>query len=86
LANHKSAEKRARVSERRRLINSKTLSAVRSAEKKVRTAIGAKNKDESAKALVVFKSAITRAAQKGRMPVRTASRKISRISRAISSL
>ena len=86
MANHKSAEKRARVSARRNAINSKTMSAVRSLEKKVRKAITGKNKDESAKALVAYSSSIAKAAQKGRVPARTASRKISRLAKAVSAL
>jgi small subunit ribosomal protein S20 len=86
LANHKSAEKRARVSARRNAINSKTMSTVRSAEKRLRKALTGKNKDESAKALVAYSSAIAKAAQKGRVPTRTASRKIGRLSKAVSAL
>jgi small subunit ribosomal protein S20 len=86
LANHKSAEKRARVSLRRNAINGKTLTAVRTIEKKVRKAIAGKNKDESAKALLEYSSQIGKAAQKGRVHPRTASRKISRMSKAVAAL
>lgn len=86
MANHKSAIKRARTSLRRNAINTKTLSEVRTLERKLRQAITGKNKDESAKALVAFSSSIGKAAQKGRVPVRTASRKISRLAKAVSSL
>lgn len=86
MANHKSAEKRARVSLRRRAINSKTMGEVRTLEKKVRKAIVGKNKDESAKALIEFSSSIAKAAQKGRVPFRTASRKIGRLAKAVSAL
>lgn len=86
MANHKSAEKRARSTERRRVINAKTLSAVRGAEKKVRKALAGKDKDASTKALVVYESAIAKAAQKGRVHVRTASRKIGRLSKAVAAL
>ena len=86
MANHKSAAKRARTSARRNEINSKTMSTVRSAEKKLRKAITGKSKDDSSTALVAYTSAIAKAAQKGRLPVRTASRKISRLSKAVSAL
>lgn len=86
MANHKSAEKRARQSVRKNAINTKTKSEVRSLEKKLRKAIVAKNKDESSQILVKFSSAIDKAAQKGRIAVRTASRKISRLSKAIHNL
>jgi small subunit ribosomal protein S20 len=86
LANHKSAEKRARVSLRRKAINARTLGGVRTVEKKVLKAIAAKNKDESQTALTEFMSTAAKAAQKGRLPFRTASRKISRLSKAVSNL
>lgn len=86
MANHKSAEKRARISVRRRAINAKTMSKVRSLEKRIRKALTSKDKDESAKALVEYSSAIAKAAQKGRVPFRTASRKIGRLSKAVSAL
>ena len=86
MANHKSAEKRARGSVRKKNVNLRTKNEVRSLEKKLRTAIVAKNKDESAQILIKFSSAIGKAAQKGRIAVRTASRKISRMSKAIHSL
>lgn len=86
MANHKSAEKRARVSTRRNAINSKTLGEVRTLEKRVRKAIAGKQKEESQKALVAYASKIGKAAQKGRVHFRTASRKISRLSKAVSAL
>lgn len=86
MANHKSAEKRARVSLRRNAINARTLSAVRSVEKKLRKAIAGKDKDAAGKILIDFVSTISKAAQKGRMPDRTASRKVGRLSKAVSAL
>ncbi len=86
MANHKSAEKRARVSIRRNTINSRTLSAVRSVEKKLRKAIAGKDKKGSAEIMVEFSSTIDKAAQKGRLPARTAARKISRLSKAVAAI
>lgn len=86
MANHKSALKRARISVRRNAINMKTLGGVRTAEKKLRKAITGKNKEESAKALIEFSSRVSKAAQKGRIHYKTASRKISRLSKAVASL
>ena len=86
MANHKSAEKRARQSVRKNEVNTKTLGKVRTLEKKLRKALTAKNKDESNQVLVQFSSAIGKAAQKGRVHERTASRKISRLSKAVSTL
>ena len=86
MANHKSAIKKARMSLRRQAINSKTMAEVRSLEKKLRKAIGAKSKDESAKALVEFNSKLAKAAKNGRIKKATASRKVSRLSKAVSAI
>ncbi len=86
MANHKSAIKKARMSLRRRAINARTMGEVRTIEKKLKKAIGAKNKEESAKILVEYMSKFGKAAQKGRIPFRTVSRKISRMSKAVASL
>jgi small subunit ribosomal protein S20 len=86
LANHKSAIKKARMSLRRNAINSKTMTEVRTLEKKLRKAIAGKNKDDSAKALVEFNSKLSKAAQKGRLKKETASRKVSRLSRLVATL
>ena len=86
MANHKSAEKRARISLRRNAINTKTVGGVRTVEKKMRKSIVAKKKDEAATDLVAFTSAIAKAAQKGRIHPRTASRKIARAAKAIHAL
>ena len=86
MANHKSAAKRARQSVRRNAVNSKTMGEVRTFEKKLRSAIGKKDKTESQKLLITFKSKIGKAAQKGRVHLKTAARKISRLSRQVSSI
>lgn len=86
MANHKSAIKKARMSLRRNAINSKTLGEVRTLEKRLRKALAAKSKDESATALVAFSSSISKAAQKGRMKKETASRKVSRLSKQVAAL
>jgi small subunit ribosomal protein S20 len=86
LANHKSAIKKARSSIRKATVNSKTLTSVRTVEKKVRKALAAKNKTDSQTALKEFASTIDKAAQKGRLSPKTASRKISRLSKQINAL
>lgn len=86
MANHKSAAKRARVSLRRNAINSKTLGTVRTVEKKVRAAVAAKKKDDATKTLTEFMSVAGKAAKTGRMHSSTASRKIARLSKAVSAL
>ena len=86
MANHKSAEKRARQATRRNAVNTKTLGEVRTFEKKLRAAIGKKDKGESQKLLIAFSSKVDKAAQKGRLAKETASRKVSRLSKLIASL
>ncbi|MGZ3723201.1 MAG: 30S ribosomal protein S20 [Bdellovibrionales bacterium] len=86
MANHKSAIKKARMSLRRQAINSKTLTEVRSIEKKLRKAIVAKSKDDSKAALTLFISKVSKAAKNGRLKKETASRKVSRLSKAVSAL
>lgn len=86
MANHKSAIKKARMSLRRQAINHKTMSEVRTLEKSVRKAIASKDKKASETALVAYSSKIGKAAQKGRLKFETASRKVSRLSKAVSAL
>jgi small subunit ribosomal protein S20 len=86
LANHKSAIKRARQSLKRRAVNTKTLTEIRTLEKKVVKFITAKDKAGADAALVTFMSRVSKAAQKGRMHVSTASRKIARISKRVNAV
>jgi len=74
------------MSLRRNAINSKTMTEVRTAEKKVRKALTAKSKTDAQAGLVEFSSTIAKAAQKGRLKKETARRKISRIARQVSAL
>jgi small subunit ribosomal protein S20 len=80
LATHKSAEKRARQSVVRAARNKNALGAVRTFEKKIRTAIAAGDKTAVVDLLKVYTSKATRAAVKGVMPSKTASRKIGQLS------
>lgn len=86
MANHKSAIKKARMSLRRQAINSKTMAEVRTLEKSLRKAIASKNKKDSETALTAYSSKVTKAAQKGRIKFATASRKVSRLSKAVSAI
>lgn len=74
------------MSLRRQAINSKTLTEVRSLEKKLRKHITAKSKDDSKTALTAFISKISKAAKNGRLKKETASRKVSRLSKAVSAI
>jgi small subunit ribosomal protein S20 len=79
MANHPSAEKR----NRQRLVRAERNKAVKSTVKKARTAIA--HKDETAKDKVAAASReLARAAKKGVMHPRTASRTTSRIQHALS--
>lgn len=86
LANHKSAEKRARQSLRRQATNRKTIGSVRTAEIKLRKALSAKDAKSAQAALIEFSSRVDKAAQKGRLTASTASRKISRLSKHVHAL
>jgi len=78
LANHKSAKKRAKQSQVRRLRNKSAKTTLKTMEKKLRAAKeeGSDNQDEI---LRKTQSAIHKAAKKGVIHKKTASRKISRL-------
>jgi small subunit ribosomal protein S20 len=78
LANHKSAKKRAKQSQVRRLRNRSVKTSLKTLEKKLRVAkeAGDDNKDELMRQT---QSAIQKAAKKGVIHKKTASRKISRL-------
>jgi len=80
MANTKSAIRRTRANERKRLNNRTTLSRVRKAEKAYKAAVDAGKKDDAAKALRSVASAYDKAAKKGVIKRGTASRKKSRLS------
>jgi len=78
LANHKSALKRARQNEERRLRNKAVKSRVKHAVKTVRTAAAS---GDAAEPLQQAQSTIDKAAKKGVIHRRAAARKISRLAR-----
>lgn len=86
MATHKSAEKRARQAVKRSTRNTGAKAAVKTFEKKLRKAIEAKDPKMAITALKDFSKSIDKAAQKGILHVKTASRKISRLSKQVSSL
>ncbi|MBF0201626.1 MAG: 30S ribosomal protein S20 [Desulfamplus sp.] len=83
MANHKSAIKRAKQNEVKRVRNKSTRSAMKTAVKKVMTA-----KDEGAENIVELmrhaQSLIAKAGKKGVLHKNTASRKISRLTKYVS--
>ena len=77
---HKSTIRRARQSEKRRLRNRATISAVRSILRKVQDAITAKKPDEAKATLREATAALSKAVTKGVLKHNTASRRVSRLS------
>ena len=82
MANHKSALKRAGQNERRRLRNKAVQTRVKNVVKDVRLAV-AQNTENAVEQLNTAKSAIDKAAKKGVLHKKTASRKISRLNRQV---
>ena len=82
MANHPSALKRARQSERRRRQNMRQKTTVRSAVKAFRTALEGGDKAKIKEALAKAVCAVDRAAQRGVYKANTASRTVSRLTTA----
>lgn len=83
MANHPSAEKRNRQRITRTARNRAITSSVRTLVKRVRTAIHAKDKAAATTALKAATIAIDKAATKGAVHVKAASRTIARLSKAV---
>lgn len=86
MANHKSAEKRDRQSKERKERNASAKSAIRTKVKSILSAVDAKDKEKSAKALKETAPALARAAAKGLIHKKNASRKISRLTKKVNAL
>ena len=82
MANHKSALKRAGQNERRRLRNKAVQTRVKNVVKDVRLAV-AQDAGDAVAQLNAAKSAIDKAAKKGVLHQKTASRKVSRLNRQV---
>lgn len=83
MAHHRSAMKRLRQDAKRRLRNRSAKSRVRTVAKKVRSLAQEGEPDQAAGALREASSIIDKAAQKGILHPRTASRHKSRLARAV---
>lgn len=81
MANHKSAIKRARQNEIRRIRNRSVKTRVKSVVKNVRQAVAGDSGDALDGPLKEAQSAIDKAAKKGVMHKRTAARKVSRLAK-----
>jgi len=83
VANHKSALKRARQNEERRKRNLSTKTKVKNVTKMIRFPANEASGDELSRNLNAAKSVIDKAAKVGVIHKKTASRKISRLSRIV---
>ena len=86
MANHKSAEKRARQIERRTAVNRARTSRIKTFVKKVETAIASGDKTAAAEALRNAQPEIQRGVNKGMIHKNTAARKLSRLSTRVKAL
>lgn len=86
MANHKSAEKRIRQTAKRRLRNRTNLTRMRSAVKKLRTAVAEGDQKAAQELLKPTLSIVDRTAQKGVIHANKAARTKSRLSQAVASL
>lgn len=86
LATHKSAEKRSKQSEKRRVRNAAIRSNTKTHVKSVISAVEVKNRETSEAALAKAVPVIAKAAAKGVFHSKTASRKISRLARKVNTL
>ncbi|MFC1811948.1 30S ribosomal protein S20 [Thermodesulfobacteriota bacterium] len=86
MANHKSALKRARQNEIRRLRNKSLKTRTKNATKSVRRAVDEKSIETARSELDSAKSVIDKSARKGVIHKNTAARKISRLSRLVETI
>jgi small subunit ribosomal protein S20 len=86
VANHKSALKRARQSVVRKKRNTHIKSTMRTQVKNFRAAVAAGDAADAAEKLKSAESAIRKAASKGVIPQRRASRSVSRLSKQLLTL
>jgi small subunit ribosomal protein S20 len=86
VANHKSAEKRNRQSQDRRLRNRINKSQMKNAIRKVNEAVTAGSGDDAKEALAQAIPMIAKTASKGTIHKKAASRKISRLTRSVNKI
>jgi len=86
LANHKSAEKRARQGEKRRMRNASARSRVKTAVKATLKSVEEKDSEKSRAVLLDTTKTIAKAAAKGIFHRNTAARKISRLAKKVNAL
>ena len=86
MANHKSAEKRVRQAARRNEINRRNRSSLRTAIKKLRTALAAGDKEAASVLLPKTVSLIDKSIQKGVLHANAAGRHKSRLTQSVNDL
>jgi len=86
MANTPQAKKRIRRNERRATINGSRLSRIRTLVKKVEGAIAAGDKDSAVSALQAVQPELARGVARGVLHKNTASRKFSRLTKAVTAL
>ena len=86
MANHKSAKKRIRQTERQRQVNKKNISRLRTLEKSLRQAIENKDKDKALEHLKTFYTEMDRSTRKGSQHKNKVSRKKSRLSLLVNNI
>lgn len=86
MANHKSALKRAKQNEVRRIRNKSSKTRIKNVVKEVRDAVMENSNEAALNKLKTAKSTIDNAAKKGVIHKNTAARKISRLSKLVNSI
>ena len=86
MANHPSAEKRNRQRIKRTLRNRAVKASVRTQVKSVREAVESKDPKAAATALAAASVSLAKAAGKGAIPKKTASRKAARLAKSVHAL
>ncbi len=86
MANHKSAVKRAAQNEIRRMRNKTVKTRIKNIIKNVRLAVSEKSSEAALEKLDDAKSIIDKAAKKGAIHTKTASRKISRLTKLVNTI
>lgn len=86
MANHKSAEKRARQTLKRNSVNRARRSRIHTAVKAVETAVAAKDGDTAVKSQRKAESVLAKSVNKGTLHWKTAARKASRLAKRVKAL
>lgn len=86
MANTRSAEKRNRQAQKRRQRNATVKTVVRSAVKKAREALAQKDPEKAHQAVQAAARSLNKAATKGVLHARNASRRIARLTKSVAAL